>query len=163
MNDKLYEEAVKDAKAVRQQALANAKNVLESAFVEQKSSMDITIKLPCQDGLSGEEIDEIIEELESEEIDEIIEELESEVDEPPKDKKPSFFHNLMLSIYRKKPNPLRCRFQKLAGITKIEPKAKLTIGNNTFDLQEIPPWYDVIRYKLCGFKFEIPSKCYEKS
>ena len=151
MNDKLYEEAVKDAKAVRQQALANAKNVLESAFVEQKSSMDITIKLPCQDGLSGEEIDEIIEEL------------ESEVDEPPKDKKPSFFHNLMLSIYRQKPNPLRCRFQKLAGITKIEPKAKLTIGNNTFDLQEIPPWYDVIRYKLCGFKFEIPSKCYEKS
>ena len=151
MNDKLYEEAVKDAKAVRQQALANAKDVLESAFEEQKSSMDITIKLPCQDGVSGEEIDEIIDEL------------ESEMDEPSKDKKPSFFHNLMLSIYRQKPNPLRCRFQKLAGITKIEPKAKLTIGNNTFDLQEIPPWYDVIRYKLCGFKFEIPSKCYEKS
>jgi hypothetical protein len=163
MNDKLYEEAIKDAKAVRKQALANAKDVLESAFKEQKSSMDITIKLPCQDGLTREAVDELIDELESEEIDEIIDELESEVDELPKTKKSSFFHNLMLSFYRQKPNPMRCRFQKLAGITKVEPKAKLTIGNNTFDLQEIPPWYDVIRYKLCGFKFEILSKCYEKS
>ena len=151
MNDTIKIDNVEAVKlrqqALRQQAFANAKDVLESAFEEQKSSMDITIKLPCQEGVNREEVDEIIDEL------------ESEMDEPSKDKKPSFFHNLMLSIYRQKPSPLRCRFQKLAGITKVEPAAKLTIGNNTFDLQEIPPWYDVIRYKLCGFKFEIPNKC----
>ncbi len=92
-------------------------------------------------------------------IEEIIEELEEESDYVAKAKKSSFIQNLITSFYRQKPNMMVLRFQKLAGITKVNPAARLTIGKDTFDLTEIPPWYNILRYTLCGFKFEIPSKC----
>jgi hypothetical protein len=94
-------------------------------------------------------------------IDELLDELEEEVSGEPikKVKKPSFIQNLVASFYRQKPSTMRCRFQKLAGIMKVEPAAKLTIGNNMVELSEIPAWYNMLRYTLCGFKLEIPNKC----
>lgn len=93
-------------------------------------------------------------------LDELLSELEEEVSETPaeKVKKPSFAQTFIASFYRQKPSPMVMKFQKLAGITKTEPAAKLTIGNNTFELPEIPAWYNMLRYTLCGFKLEIPNK-----
>ena len=94
-------------------------------------------------------------------IDELIEELENEDGVVEEQEKPSFIQYLKASFRRKtinRRNAMRCRFQKLAGITQFVPPATLTIGNTTVGLSEIPPWYDVLRYKLCGFKYQI-TRC----
>ena len=135
-NNPIIKQALDDTKALRDNAPKNG-----NIFFD-----DITVKLPCQPGSKREEIDDLIDELESD-------------DEPLKVKKSSFFQNLMISWNQEKPCPCRCRFQQLAGIHEIKPKAKLIIGKQTFDLSENPQWYDVIRYKICGIKLEIPSKC----
>lgn len=96
-------------------------------------------------------------------LDELIDELEEEIrGEPEEVKSPSLFENLRPSFNRKKLNnghAMRCRFQKLAGIARVSPAATLTIGDNKFELSQIPPWYDVLRYKICGFKYEVTCQC----
>jgi hypothetical protein len=50
---------------------------------------------------------------------------------------------------------MRYRFQKLAGIIGDKTLASLTLPNGSkIKFTELPPWYDVLRYKICGFKYE---------
>jgi hypothetical protein len=106
---------------------------------------------PTDDTITENELDELVQELESEN-EEII---DADNEEP---KKSSFVSNLFRSFQRDKINTRQLmitRFQTLAGIQVTTPVAKITVGNQTFDLKEMPKWYDVVRYKLCGIKFEI--------
>ena len=72
---------------------------------------------------------------------------------------PSFFQNLSHSLNREtinKRNTFKNRFRLLVGIKTSPEVARLTIKEGvSVDLLEIPKWYDVIRYKLCGFKYEV--------
>jgi hypothetical protein len=94
-------------------------------------------------------------------LDELIAELEAESDGVEiceKPKKPSFIQTLITSWSCRKHYPMRDRFQKLAGINKVLPVAQLTIGDKTIPMDKVSPWYDIIRYKLCGFSYEIFKK-----
>ena len=119
---------------------------------------DTPQKKTKEDELMKMTVDEL-EEFTSDDLDGILYEFEEEVSGKPvkKIKEPSFVQNMVASFYRQKPSTMRFRFQKLAGI-KVEPAAKLIIGNNTVELSEIPAWYNMLRYTLCGFKLEIPTK-----
>ncbi len=68
----------------------------------------------------------------------------------------SFFFNFWRSWTRiPRKELLRYRFQKLAGIIGSKTVASLTLPNGVkTTFTELPPWYDVIRYKVCGFKYE---------
>jgi len=68
----------------------------------------------------------------------------------------SFWKN----IYRSwtKPSPERkmvVRFQKLAGIISGNTVAALILPNNQrVEFKELPPWWNVLRYKIAGFTYE---------
>jgi len=95
-------------------------------------------------------------------LDEIIQELEREVDgetdEQVKYNKScrSFLLNLKRSWNRvPKKELMRYRFQKLAGIIDNKTLAALTLPDGTrITFKELPHWWDVVRYKICGFKYE---------
>ena len=47
------------------------------------------------------------------------------------------------------------RFQMLAGIIDNSIVASVTLPNGArVDFRELPAWWWVIRFKLCGFKYE---------
>lgn len=106
------------------------------------------------------ETDETITETE---LDELIDELQGEVDlvEEPKTTSnnntttTSFWKNLQRSWYRKPKTTMAMRFQKLAGIVDNKIVAVLTLpSGQRVEFKELPSWKDVIRYKICGFKYE---------
>ena len=75
--DKLLQEAIADAKAVRETALANAKLALEEAFTPHLKSM-LSKKLQAEMEGEGEENDDsAVEEQDEEEGNEIEEEMDS--------------------------------------------------------------------------------------
>ena len=155
----IIKQALTDTKAKRDEALKNAQVMLEKAFEPKVLEM---LEEQAEGDRKQEEIDEMIEELENDVDMDISSEFDCGSIRKKEPKKSSFISNLIVSLSREKINSQRqmtCRFQKLAGIRTMTPAARLTIGKQIFDLQEIPPWYDVIRYKLCGCKFEIPVKC----
>jgi|FAXJ01.1.fsa_nt_gi hypothetical protein len=87
MDSNLFKEAIADAKAVRQTALANAKVALEEAFTERYKAMfaeklreeaDQETAMPAEE--SGMNAAENVSE---QEVDELIKELENEVGEQP--------------------------------------------------------------------------------
>ena len=115
-----------------------------------------------------------IEEVSEEEIDELIRTLEEEADdesvnEPQNDAKEdklfpvsksegctSVWCNFWKSWNRvPKKELMRYRFQKLAGIIDNKTLASLTLPEGTrITFKELPHWWDVVRYKICGFKYE---------
>lgn len=96
------------------------------------------------------DLDEIIQELETE--------IEGETNEQVKYDKScrSFLLNLKRSWNRvSKKELMRYRFQKLAGIIDNKTMAALTFPNGQrITFKEFPHWWDVVRYKICGFKYE---------
>lgn len=100
--------------------------------------------------------------LDETDLDELIQELEAEVDgetdEQVKYNKScrSFLLNLKRSWNRvPKKDTMRYRFQQLAGIIDNKTMASLTLPEGTrIAFKELPHWWDVIRYKICGFKYE---------
>jgi hypothetical protein len=71
-------------------------------------------------------------------------------------KKQSFWSNLNKSWQKRNfRNPIRDRFKTLAGIKKSETVAALTLPNDTIiKFKELPSCMDVVKYRLCGFKYE---------
>lgn len=100
--------------------------------------------------------------LDETDLDELIQELETEIDgetnEQVKDDKScrSFLLNLKRSWTRvPKKELMRYRFQQLAGIIDNKTLASLTLPEGTrITFKELPHWWDVVRYKICGFKYE---------
>jgi hypothetical protein len=100
--------------------------------------------------------------LDETDLDELIQELEAEVDgetdEQVKYNKScrSFLLNFKRSWNRvPKKELMRYRFQKLAGIIDNKTMASLTLPEGTrITFKELPHWWDVVRYKICGFKYE---------
>lgn len=96
------------------------------------------------------DLDELLTELKNE--------VDTEVDPQVKYEKScqSFLLNLKRSWNRVPSKDLmRYRFQKLAGIINNKTLASLTLPNGTrITFEELPHWWDVIRYKICGFKYE---------
>ena len=67
MDSNLFKEAIAEARAVRQQAIANANNALEEAFTERYKAMFAEkLKQEPEECVSEPEIDELIKELEAE-------------------------------------------------------------------------------------------------
>lgn len=125
-------------------------DVLREAIADAKTERDAE-----DEKITREALDELIEELENEDS---TEEVKAE---PPKEKS-SFIQDLVTSWHRDKINggqAMRCRFQKLAGIVPQIPPATLTVGDTTVGLSEIPHWFEVIKYKLCGFKYRVTRQC----
>ena len=136
--------------------------------IEDKSEETSTVDVLDLDGLINELENENISPPDPQQLPPgvslLINELENENISPKQEdiKKPSFIQNLIASFHRDRINNhqyIKCRFQKLAGISPTTTVAKLTISNTTFDLMKIPPWYDIIRFKICGFKYEVVYKC----
>ena len=150
---KVMAACITEAKNQRAEALKNAKAALEEAFPEHSATISQKIE---EDGVTKEDLDEMIDELESG-----IATITSttSTDEEVEIKKPSFFQNLSSSLHRGKINErnnFKNRFRLLAGINTSPAVARLTIKEGVaVDLTEIPKWYDIIRYKLCGFKYEV--------
>lgn len=104
-------------------------------------------------------------------LDELIQELETEVEkEPDKQVKRDkccrlFLSNLMRSWNRvSKKDQMRYRFWKLAGIIDNKTLASLTLPNGSrITFKELPHWWDVVRYKICGFKYETYPEQYKSS
>lgn len=145
MNEDVLREAIADAKAVRLGSRGKMDESLEKEFAEKLK------EVTDDENVSEDELDELIEELEN----------EDSPKETPKEKS-SFIQDLVTSWHRDKINGnqnMRCRFQKLAGIVPRIPPATLTIGDTTVGLSEIPHWYDVLKYKLCGFKYRVTRQC----
>ena len=96
--------------------------------------------------------------LVDEEIHELLDELKEE--EEIKEYKQQICHSFFLNFWRSwtrvpQKEHMRYRFQKLAGIIGNKTLASLSLPNGTKStFTELPPWYDVIRYKICGFKYE---------
>ena len=92
------------------------------------------------------------------EIDELIDELEGETQDKAYEKQVcrSFFLNFWRSWTRiPRKEYMRYRFQKLAGIIHNKTLAALTLPTgDRITFVELPSWYDVLKYKLCGFKYE---------
>jgi len=96
MDSNLLKEAIADAKAVRQTALANAKVALEEAFSEKYQAMfSEKLKEDANQGnfksnendvvnAGGAQVQKEQQDVSEQEIDELIKELESEVGEEPK-------------------------------------------------------------------------------
>jgi|ERR1035437_302370 hypothetical protein len=176
MNDKerknSLDEIISDTKKVKDQAMKNSKDALNETFGEKYKEI-IDEKLNQETKVS---------EVSEQEIDEVISELENEVSKEPtknsmefseenlfvdentyskskSDKKPTFFQILSLSIHRKHINNsirFRRRMQKRTGIEIDNTVAILTLKEGiVVNLTEIPLWYDFLRYKLCGFKYEV--------
>jgi hypothetical protein len=112
---------------------------------------------------------EIEESVSETDIDQIIEELEAEVSDENEDTigKPfqplkkqvgcrSFWQNFKRSWFRSPPKSgMVHRFQTLAGIIDNSVVASVTLPNGArVDFRELPAWWWVIRFKLCGFKYE---------
>ena len=171
MNNELLESCTEDINKSRIEALKNAKNVLEEAFPEKYNATFIQKFKEARPAVFADE-----EEFESkfkissedvseaEDVDDQWNDWNEDVKEGPEEEKknPSFFQNLFDSFHRNKINQrhsMICRFQKLAGINVPKPLAILTIGENEFQLSKIPPWYDIIRFKVCGFKYETITPC----
>ena len=101
-------------------------------------------------------------EVDETDLDELIEALEGEVDEETDEQVKynkscrSFLLNLKRSWNRvPKKETLRYRFQQLAGIIDNKTLASLTLPEGTrITFKELPHWWDVVRYKICGFKYE---------
>lgn len=97
-------------------------------------------------------------------IDELIRELEAESGEEEEDvlqvSKPkpccSFAQNFVRSWTRPKPeSQMVFRFKKLAGIINDKIVASLTLpSGERVEFKSLPHWWDVIRYKIAGFKYE---------
>ncbi len=102
------------------------------------------------------EINEIV--MDKTDLDELIQEVEEETQANPTydNHCRSFLLNLKRSWRRVPPQDvMRRRFQKLAGIINNKTLAALTLPSGqriTFD--ELPHWWGVVRYKVCGFKYE---------
>jgi hypothetical protein len=102
-------------------------------------------------------------------VNEIIQELETEGETNKQVKYDkccrSFLLNLKHSWNRvPKKDTMRYRFQQLAGIINNKAIASLTLPSGsriTFD--ELPHWWDVVRYKICGFKYETYPEQYKSS
>jgi hypothetical protein len=152
MNDrerKLMESCITEAKQQREDALNKAKAALEEAFPERNVTI---IKKVAEEGVTTGDLDEMIDELASGD-NSVSGSAESE------NTQPSFYQSLSPSFDRKKINErtnFKNRLRLLAGIKTSPAVARLTIKEGvSVDLLEIPKWYDVIRYKLCGFKYEV--------
>lgn len=110
--------------------------------------------------IEGEEIDELIRELEAEAKDEssnCCEVKENKIVQVSKSEGcTSVWRNFWKSWNRvPKKDMMRYRFQKLAGIINNKTIASLTLPNGTrITFDELPHWWDVVRYKICGFKYE---------
>lgn len=104
--------------------------------------------------LTSDSLDEILNELEQEIKNEVeVNVVETEL--PPKKSQNRFLRNLKYCIYRPRLSKLAIHFQRLAGI-KPDFVATVTLPNDIrVELQELPKWYDVIRYQVCGFKLKI--------
>lgn len=97
-------------------------------------------------------------------IDELIRELEAESGEEEEDvlqvSKPkpccSFAQNFVRSWTKPKPeSQMVFRFKKLAGIINDKVVASLTLPTGErVEFKSLPHWWDVIRFKLAGFKYE---------
>jgi hypothetical protein len=138
--DELIEELDEEIAVEEKNAMKKMVDRLDKRVAESK-------KEQADDTIDETELDEVIDELETE--------GELEFKEEPK--KSSFINNIISSFHRNKINGqimMRRRFQALAGIPPT-PAAQLTIGDKTFDLMELSPWYDIVRFKLCGFKYVI--------
>ena len=100
--------------------------------------------------------------LDETDLDELIEELEAEVDGEtnPQVKYDKSCRSFLLNLKRSwnrvpKKELMRYRFQKLAGIIDNKTLAALTLPDGTrITFKELPHWWDVVRYKICGFKYE---------
>lgn len=103
-----------------------------------------------------------VEVMDETELDGLIRELEAEADEETNEQVKynkscqSFLLNLRRSWNRvPKKDMMRYRFQKLAGIINNKTLASLTLPDGTrITFEELPHWWDVVRYKICGFKYE---------
>jgi len=100
--------------------------------------------------------------LDETDLDEIIEELEAEVEGEtnPQVKYDKSCRSFLLNLKRSwnrvpKKDLFRRRMQTLAGIIDNKTLASLTLPDGTrIMFKELPHWWDVIRYKICGFKYE---------
>lgn len=156
MNEKernLMKACITEAKVQRTEALKNAKVTLEEAFPERSETINKKVE---EDGVTKEDLDEMVDELASESNSTTTTTTDSEESQSTQ---PSFYESLSPSFYRKKINErnnFKNRLRLLAGIKASPSVARLTIKEGVVvDLIEIPKWYDVIRYKLCGFKYEV--------
>lgn len=100
------------------------------------------------DSLNESDLNEIIDELEQE--------SQTNVADVKLPKKSIFWRNLKYCWYHPwQQSKMVSRFQKLAGI-KPDFIATITLPNGIrIELNRLPSWADVIRYKICGFKLKI--------
>lgn len=150
-------EIINDIKNKRHDTLQDAKKALEEAFTpiykrmfnEKMIEEERIITLPCQ---------KKDENITPEESGDVSNELKSPINQDIK-KKSSFIDNFIFSLYRKRHNDefgMKHRFQILSNIKTDPAVAKLKLKDNiVVNLTEIPHWYDIIRYKVCGFEYEI--------
>lgn len=122
--------------------------------------------------MTGEELDEVITELEQEvsyddstresfveDNEKAQKEMEKECKKRAKRNDPSaFWRNFWYCLYKPwRKSEMVKKFQKLAGITP-DCVARVTVNKTQIEFVELPMWYDVIRYKVCGFKLEVYRK-----
>lgn len=87
------------------------------------------------------------------ELSELIDEVQAEENYVPKQ---PFLKRVkyLFGIYPKKPNMVY-KFQRLAGIINGETVGAVVLPNNQrIFFKQHPKWHEVMRYKLCGFKYE---------
>ena len=126
----------------RKEALENAKVLLTDVFSGAFENMK-----------KREENKEV--EVTSDELDDLIHELENENIVSTSNKPQSFWSNLKKSWNKPKNVSIKHRFQKLAGIVDNKTLAVLTLPTGVqVKFIELPSWKDVIKYKMCGFKYE---------
>jgi hypothetical protein len=97
-------------------------------------------------------LDELLDELKYDDVDE-----EEEVQQISKPKPCcSFAQNFVRSWTRPKPeSQMVFRFKKLAGIINDKIVASLTLpSGERVEFKSLPHWWDVVRYKIAGFKYE---------
>jgi len=144
-NEKVFEEAIQDARDVYGTALKNAKTALQEVFDEEHEATE-------------QDIDEVITELENEVNTSDIKEEKKAKKRQKRNDPSAFWKNLWYVLYKPwRKSEMVKKFQKLAGITP-DCVARVTINKTQIEFIELPKWYDVIRYKLCGFKLEIYRK-----
>jgi hypothetical protein len=73
-------------------------------------------------------------------------------------KKPSWLAQIRSNFNSLYPKPIYTptakRLQSLAGI-KMPSVARLTTKDGTLELKDYPTFFDLMRYKVCGIKYEI--------
>lgn len=57
-------------------------------------------------------------------------------------------------IYGEPPSPLKIRMQKLAGITP-KAAARLYVADKEVDLINLPSAWRILKFRMCGFRYEI--------